>query len=225
MKKFLVFLLLLLLIPSAYAESIKFGTGTWVVGEDISEGHYKIKSIGFGTMVLCDVVNEELKADIDASSTVIWLDNKSECVLKDGLYLCVESGHFTFTPIEPSVEQKTNKTYSTLLAARHNAIFDNYNNKESFEVSVSAGEYVVGVDIPEGNWCIRYFDAFTKTVTIKQNSESIRIRIFSPAGHSYTPDKLTHSFLKLKDGDVVTIEADKGNGGLFFIPLAEYHIE
>lgn len=219
MKRIAVFLLAILFaMPMAMAETITLGDGTWVVGEDIPAGYYKIKSLSWGTMVMCDVINDSLEADLDASTIVRWLDTKKEFLLKEGLYICVDNGQFTFTPVELTPKQQENKTYTALTAARQNAAFNNYENKEYYECSVSAGTYTVGVDIPEGYWCIRYFNTFTKTITVTQNGVKTRFRIFSPSNSAYTPDKLTHSFLDLKAGDTITIEVEKGDNGLFFIP-------
>lgn len=227
MKKFLtLFLALLTLaIHVAVAETITLGNGAWLIGEDIPAGHYKITKKQWGTIVMCDVVDDNWQADLDASTVVRWLDTKSEYVLKDGLYLCISSGRFSFTPITLTYEQEASNTYKKLLNACHNAMWNNYEDKELHEQPVPDGTYRVGVDIPSGNWCIRYFDTFSKTVTITQSGIKTRLRIYSPAASVYTPDKLTHTFLQLKTGDTITIESEKGNAGLFFIPLADYHIK
>ena len=121
--------------------------------------------------------------------------------------------------------QQANTTYKGLLEARKEALWNNFEDKEQHVYDVDVGTHKVGVDIPAGNWCIRYFDTFPKTVTITHNFVRTRLRIYSPSMKGYTPDMLTHSYLKLAEGDTVKIEADKGNVGLFFIPLSNDYLE
>ena len=227
MRRLIALLLTLICLCSttAQADGITLGKGTWVIGVDIPAGYYKITEKKMGYMVTCDVIDAFRNANLDASSVYRWLDSKPECILKEGMYLCIGMGQYTFTPITLTAAQQANTTYKGLLEARKEALWNNFEDKEQHVYDVDVGTYKVGVDIPAGNWCIRYFDTFPKTVTVTHNFVRTRLRIYSPSMKGYTPDMLTHTYLKLADGDTVKIEADKGNVGLFFIPLSNDYLE
>lgn len=229
MRRLIALLLTLICLctTTAQADGITLGLGTWVIGEDIPAGYYKITSTNrIQYIVLCDVINALGKPDFNSTTgTFRYLDSKPECVLKDGMYLHIGIGQYTFTPITMTAEQQASETYKGLLEARKEAIWNNYEDKEQHQYPVATGTYKVGVDIPAGNWCLKYFCTFPKTVTITHNFVKTRIRIYSPSMNGYTPDMLTHTYLKLAEGDTVKIEADKGNVGLYFFPLSHDYLE
>lgn len=200
--------------------SITLGYGTWIVGEDIPAGHYKIDSDSWQA-IMCDRITVSREADLNTSETVFYIDTKDEAVLLDGLYICISSGSVTFTKIDYTNAQLSNETFSNLLQMRLFAILGSYENAEQYRWGVYAGTYTVGVDIPEGSWQIRYFDILSDTITITHNGRKTRIVLVSPESSGYSPEMLTATYLPLYNGDTVTIDGSKSRGAVFFIPYSK----
>lgn len=222
MRRFLLIALaFLLMIPTiACAETITLDHGTWIVGEDIPEGHYKLESSSWYA-VMCDKIKSNGDADLNESEIVCYLDSKKEAYLPAGMYICIDNGSIKFKEITYSTKQLSNKTFKSLLYSKQQAILYSYENAQQYRCPVYAGTYTVGVDIPEGSWQIRYFDLLSDTITITHNGTKSRIVIYSPDSASYTPDQLTTAYFPLYKGDTVTISGEKGTGAVFFIPYSK----
>lgn len=220
MRKILLVLAFLLCISSTSAASedpVTLGIGTWIIGEDIQPGHYIIVPDATYA-VMFDQVKPDMKADLNASKTVFYLDDKDEAVLLDGMYIYILDGNIYFEPIKYTQDQMDNKTFSALLSMRQAAILSQYESVDQYRHGIYGGTYTVGVDIPAGKWQIRYFDLLSDTVTVTSNGVKTRIRLFSPNDSVYTPDLLTAAYFTLEDGDTVHITDTKGRGAVFFIP-------
>jgi hypothetical protein len=203
------------------AQKITLTVGTWEVGKDIPAGYYRLSASSLCTAFMSDTINELGEAQL--SGQFKWIDNKPEFILRDGFYIQINWGKITFTPIVLTTEQEENETYMQLTECRLNAMWDVYECEELFGWGVDVGTYVVGLDIPAGNWQIRYGDMFAKTLTVTHNGEKQRCTIYSPSGNFYRHDLLTATYMELEEGAVIEIEETTRNyGSLVFIPMAPH---
>lgn len=207
-RVFAVLLSVISLMAFASAETFRLNEGTYVIGEDIPEGPYEIGASVWG---ICQM---EKPDGSDVHDLVIH----DAYYLKEGYVLRVDLYTATLRTIELNAKQKESPYYADLLRIRLEAESMNWEGLDVLRYSLPSGTYVVGVDIPEGCWQVRYFSTMDCTFTVYQNGKATTVTITSPRASHYDPTKsIDNAYFLLQDGDRVIV--GQSLGGLFLIPF------
>lgn len=224
MKNRIVYMLVALLsvfATIASADTYTLTKGVWKIGEDFPEGHYTISMGNYAVAMECDKVTEAGKLADDAQHAFVFLPTDKEYVFTSGYYLSVTYGSITLTSVDLTEEQRANETFMSLMQARYHAIKSMYNGQEEFITPLEIGAYTVGVDIPEGNWCIISWGNRPSIVTVQDESDTQSFTIYRYTSTEYRPGFLTNVYIPLRDGmriNVTNSTGKYGTGGVFLFP-------
>ena len=78
--------------------------------------------------------------------------------------------------------------------------------------TLSIGVYTVGIDIPEGSWCLEYGSSALSLITIDDGYVSNQYAIYNPFTREYsTPALLTCIYTPLRKGTKLVVEGGSIN--------------
>lgn len=221
MRRFFALCMVIVTMASAVAtaESIKVEKGIWTVGEDFPAGHYLVEaSSQFIIAYECDKLNEDGHPALNAEHIVRLMGNDTEFVFTEGMYFSLPYGEcIILTPVVLTESQRDNETYMEMTKWRQEAIKDLYNHQDEMKTTLQRGLYIVGEDIPEGNWC---FCAWGEESVVMSIGDATEIQIFTLCHYlseSYEPGCLTRIYIHLDEGDAINI-ASPQPGGMYVFP-------
>ena len=115
----------------------------------------------------------------------------------------------------PSHGEQINITYTILSQILDSVAEQGYVSSDDV-FTLSTGVYTVGIDIPEGSWCLWYGPCNRSLITLEEDRTSTQYAIYNPFSREYSnPTQLTCIYIPLREGTKLIVE----NGAINIQPF------